>query len=860
MQNAILTVYREPFGIKPHIRRFPEGMTLFEMRLGCDFLPDNFDDGGIICINGEPVPQAAWPLLRPKLAVSEITFHAPIQGGGNGGGEKNILATVAGIGLSMLTGGIASGAILGGLTGAAVAGAPTIASVALAAGVSYLGSLLISSLIPPPAEEPKPLEGSSIQGNLLARNAPIPRVVGTAKVYPPMATEPFIYYAGADEVVEAVYVLDGPHDLDDIRLDNVAVSSAPYISLETKEGWDSDTPITLVTRYAKTEQVNKELRGATTEDGDGVVVDQNASYPLPLPQVFFTHLDADSHQLQLFYPQGLGKGDLSTHVNMPFRIRLRRAGTSTWYNLPEVHFGSRRRLQKRVTIEFVFGAYSGPPLVDYEATDGWRYKINSVPNQAVSPVGGAWSAHSTFVSGNSTVVRGGNTLQVELDPDIFGSGRFEIEITRGSVYTNSSFNPATYTLGGTVYNLFGYSVNGSDWELPEDQGEFQTTTYIVRSCSVFEKHPLPEVGMATIALRTTNRQVGRLSVVASGYVKDWDGSAWENWVITSNPAPHLRDVLIGTLNKDPLPEPILNNADFLEWRTHCDNMGYSVNAVIEDKSIDEAARTIAGCGYATLYMSEIWSVVMDRDRSADLPTQVFTNRNMKGFRFTRAFARVPDGLLVNYINKEIGFEEDQLQVDNPYAYPVTRLEQVVYEGLVTDLEIERRALYDMAQAKYRSIFYSFEASSEHLVCRKGDLIAVQRDILNQHQASARIVSWVETTAGVTHITVDQPVSTGGGNAVLLVSSDGSSVVGYSTADGMTLTLASPVDPDYVFDGGLVITGPSTEDYRRMIVFEILPKTGYTATITVVDEAPEIWSEISISPDPALYWVDSSTAG
>src|SRR5690606_37876719 len=138
-------------------------------------------------------------------------------------------ATIASIGLMVLSGGIAGGQILGRFTGALAAGGATVGSLALAAGVSLVGSLLLSALIPPPSIDTA--RGKSIQnpgaasaeGNVLEPNGPIPRVVGERKVYPPLASEPFTYFSGPDEVVEAAYVLAGPHRIQDIRLGAAAV-------------------------------------------------------------------------------------------------------------------------------------------------------------------------------------------------------------------------------------------------------------------------------------------------------------------------------------------------------------------------------------------------------------------------------------------------------------------------------------------------------------------------------------------------------------------------------------------------------------------------------------------------------------
>ncbi len=94
----ILATYREPFGFAPHVCRLPQGETLARMRARMSGLPDDFDARGVICLNGHPVARDLWGMVRPKApAITEVTFHCPPQGGGDGG--KNPLATIASIAL-----------------------------------------------------------------------------------------------------------------------------------------------------------------------------------------------------------------------------------------------------------------------------------------------------------------------------------------------------------------------------------------------------------------------------------------------------------------------------------------------------------------------------------------------------------------------------------------------------------------------------------------------------------------------------------------------------------------------------------------------------------------------------------------
>lgn len=848
MSNSVLSVYREPFGFTPSVRYFAAGTSLQAMRDALDVLPPDFDDGGVICIDGTPVPQALWGLVKPKAIVTAVTFHAPVQGGG--GDNKNILATVAAIGLTMVSGGIASGAILGGLTGAAAAGGATILSTALAAGVSYAGSLLLLSLVPPPTQDVASRTdapgSASAQGNVLGQNASVPRVVGRRKVFPPLAMEPFVRFEGQDEVVSAVYILAGPHDLDDIRIGDTPATSMPGVTIETREGWSGDTPLETVEQFSRTVPVGQELRRQVMGD-DGFLLLDDTDDSLPLPMTFVTRTQPDFHEIQCVLPNGLFDTSGTEGIyRLPFRFEMRAVGEATWRKLPEVHYQSHRPNAQRITFRFAFTDALPPvtptPLAD---TEGFHRTFNSVPAQTVAPTGGGWTADAAFTTGgavsNVSLLKYRATFR--LHSDDFPPGRYEIRMRRGHPVWRDSLNDTTYQIGGQVYDLFGYYTDAGVRKVIEDLSVVADAVQVLRSVSVWDGNPLPVPGFASIAITARNVQLGAVSVLAGGFVRDWNGSAWSNWTVTSNPAPHLRDVLVGDLNADPIPSAVLDNQSLLDWRAHCTTKGYEVNAIIDDQSISDAARVIAACGYGSLYMSDVWGVIWDRDRSADMPTQVFSNRNSQGFSFSKAFARVPDGFLVNFDNEALGFDTDQILVTSGIAND--RLEQVSYQGLITQAENEARAQYDLAQAQYRSTFYSLTCPAEFLVCRRGDLVAVSRDVLEAQQASARILDWTVGTLGnITGLIVDAPLpvsATMSDKAVLITSAAGTVIRPYTSTDGRTLVLSAPVTPDRVVAGHIVSAGPLGSEARRMIVQSIQPRAGYTATVTMVDEAPEIWA-------------------
>ena len=879
---TILAVYREPFGITPHVRYLPEGETLAGMRRHMRGLPADFDARGVICINGHPAPRALWGAIRPKPGVvTEVTFHAPLMGGGDDGG-KNILALVASIGITLATGFIAGGG-LATKFGLSMFASGSVAATVLAAGVSLAGSLLLSALTAPPKAAERNAErdkgSASAEGNMLSANGAIPRVIGQRKVFPPFATEPLTYFDGDDEVVEAVCCLAGPHQLTDIRVASAPIAGLSDIEYETREGWPGDAPLTLATRQSRTQALQSELRGHVVDSTAGDTLDSTTgalSDALPQAQTAVTRDAPDELLLHVVFPQGLSKNaDGETKVRVPIRLRLREVGASAWINLPELHFQASQVRQMRSTIRLIWtdDAATTPAAA---SSEGWVEARVLSPGQTASPSQDDRAADAYFTGSGDGYMAAGNlgttgvlhvemdrfTATIRLDTATFAKGRYEIEIIRGAAILAANWDPVTYKVGSTVWDLFGYQ--GSPAKIATSRNGLSDTVYLLRVVSIWNENPVPTDDFALIAIRARNRPVSAISTVAGGWVQDWDGSGWVTWTVTDNPAPHYRDIVAGRLNADPVPADVVDESGLVAWRTACTTLGYRCNALIEDQSVADAAQIVAACGYTRPYMSEIWGVVRDYDRSGEDPVQIFSPRNMSGYSWTAAFPRLPDGFRVNFRDETRDYEMRQITV--PATAKGGLLEQVTYEGLTTSAEATKRALFDLAQARARSKFHAATAPAEAIVCRRGDLVGVWHDMLTGRHGSARVADFdLDGSGAVTAIHLDDSVPVYSEPDFLSVTdlaaepdflriglvsgaairrSDGSVTVHAitgTTGDATTLTLASAASAADLDPENLVVVGPLGREYRRMIVFAAMPKEDLTADLTFVDEAPELFA-------------------
>lgn len=903
-----------PFDGRLHVLPFDgRRLSIADALASIEDLPADFADRCVARVNGEIVPRHMWKHVYPRdnpFVDVAVTFTLPMRGGrgGQGGGNKNVLATIATI-VVLLAAAAVSGGALAGVTGGFLAAGTVAASVAGAA-VGIAGSLAVAALIPPPRASAKTTDATvpesgqqslpaSLTGNALAPGAPIPRVVGTMRVFPPLACQPLVEVIGDLEYAEAVMVLSGPHALSDLRVGNVSSADIAELDIELQEGLQESPIQSLVSRYGATSTPNVDVVGHITNPSTQSRLTNQADPDLASPQWFslVTRDSPDEIWINLAWPEGLFCNAAPTDVvNQAVRIRFRERGDVSWVNCPEIHFSSNSPNPFQKVIRLKWGTIPAAPNLPPSAK-GPIYAYKTVPAQSVAPATAGWTADSYFSSGSGSDLLSVSTLATTkvintelyqdkvifyLDENTFPKGIYEIQIMRAVPYQASGYSPANYyftavgsqgvglTTTTTVYDFFKYTSNSGFYVTPFDPGQFHHRIIIPRLSSVWNENPIQSEDFATVSIRVHSRALEQVSVLASGYVRDWDGSAWAHITTTSNPAAHFYDVLTGVMGATPLDAAMVDSAGLVAWRTACDSLGYTCDAVLEGKSYEDALNLIASCGYARLRHNEQWGVFRDKDRSADTPVQIFTPRNMNGFSFTKAFARRPTGIRASFVNADLDYAQDEVIVyDDPDNPDGSQLEQITYDGLVDSADVEARAEFDLIQSDKRLTFYSGTADWEALVCTRGDLVGVQYDVIADKAGFARIVEVLTSGSNVTGLRLEGtvPVPTAdawsdtasawsdyddawslartgvairlkGGNGILTKEITGASdeVSTVSFATPFTDPGTSQLDVDC-----LCAVGPLGSEYRRLIVSGIQPEDDLSAKITFVDEAPELWA-------------------
>ncbi|MDP1602995.1 MAG: hypothetical protein Q8M03_06980, partial [Legionella sp.] len=668
---------------------------------------------GIVTINGEPVPRAWWPLLRVRRMPGYRVVVVLHPGLGKGGG--NVLGQV--IQIAALVAAIALTGPFG--VAAALSLTATQAGI-LALGITVAGSLAAAALSPPPTSPQlggsSAVQGTSAQlgragisGNALAPGAPVPRMTGERRYAPPFWCNPYAYIDGDDEVVEACWAFAGATALDAVRLGSVSIDDMPDAQIQIGEGRPGDGPLTLIDRITATEQVGIDVSRHRIDPSNGdrlkdQVVPENS---LPVAHPMIGGQDADEIIFTIECAGGLiDLASPASALSVPVRVAFRRRGDAAWRNAPEIHFATSTGQPFRKTFKLVFET---PPIFVSKApaADAPILAYKTVPGQTVFPARVGWEADPYFSSAsggdlmsaatfnahnvrNISLESGGATLH--LDPAVFPPGTYEIRATFGAVYNTGSFTAATYTLGGTVYDLFGYYSTGGIYKLPRTRAQLRDEFAISRCASIWHQSPLPQPeGSAFIAVRVRNRQLGEMSVSAAGLVPQWNGSEWTGLAATRNPAPHFRARLA-----QAQPEELIDDTPIVAWESFCDTQGYETCAVLVAGSIMDALNLIASAGRGRPRQSEVWSVLFDYDTAAVETVQTFSLRNCRDFGIAAPMAEPSGGFRVRFADRTRDHKENHIIVRNPNAGDLSLpLEEMVNEAQDDETEVRKRALYDL---------------------------------------------------------------------------------------------------------------------------------------------------------------------
>jgi hypothetical protein len=856
-------------------RKFRHGASVAEIVESFP-VPKEFATHGVVILKqsedekGTEVSRAFWHLIRPKPGTALFISCAP-----KGGDGKQIFALVAAIALIALTAWIGGGALGVGLL-APYIGPGTAGAKIAAAAVGVAGSMAMAALSKPvvgqQADANQKASGQAgISQNILSVNQQLPVPLGAMRVSPPQLMRPFTTIENTDQYVHGAVGLCGPLDINAIKVNETAVEDLPegQFEYEIREGHAEDEELTLVRECGFEETINLEMaRHRLEQDNSTLIEPYTESYPQP--HIFRSARRCDRFRLTFAFPQGLSRFDSNDDVLFPLRIEIRKLGETLWRKLPEMHLELCARALMRQEIIFVFG--SDEAVIRKES--GAAFVIS--PWKRFYSENAEWVADNYFRYGSAPldfthlhIHPNKSQVFVWLDPNEFPHGQYEFRVCRGFVELSGGYHTfSTYTGG-----LFSYRDAAGKKSIPS-QSAFAASVVIQSYTTFRAEYPFAARGLALLAFKAKNLQINSISFDATPIVPVWNGIDWNTHEPSSNPAALARWVLTGPLNARPRPIELLEG--FEEWYEYCEEKGLSCNALVTEGSVERAATLAANCGDAVLRESDTISPVIDRDRSLEPATQAFSAHNMTSpLVMRKSFTRMADGIYPTFIDAQRDYAQRTLE-HGIYADGVDAsdalMEGASYDGLVFTALVKRRAALDLRRAKHRATAYSWGVNQEHLVAKKGEIVALAHDLLAETYAMGRVRSFnVNGEGNLISVTLntnlaDLPAPTASdffsvddvfklsdvfalGNVALGMQirlADNTIVtVPVSGVENATLLVEQGEEgfpkPNHLKARCLVHVGWRDRVSRRVIITNIVPRKDYDAQIEAIDEAPQIFA-------------------
>lgn len=784
--NAVhLIACPRPFSMQRVVRELPEGGTIADMFRAIDLDPGRLH--ARVFIDDRLIHKAEWEWATPK-AGQFVTARVIPTGGGGGKDALRIVAMIGVVVASVFTaGGALAGAagLIGG--GGAWAGATAagfgvggLGSLVAGVGVSIIGSLAIGALIPPAKPKLQDLSRLNLSpalsltgtSNQLAPYAPIPRIYGRYRIFPPLAARTFTETVGDAQYLRMLFCCGyGPLALSELKIGQTPIEQFQDVELEIRYGYPEDGPITLFP-----DDVYEEALSIVMEDG--------------VWQQRTTQRNAREVVVEWSFPQGLyavvvgSSPEQVVASAVVFNVEYRAVGEVSWvavdpaqpsvaataetgWTLPSgnnnIHFeadGASGNLfhvliqSTDAAIESVQAEFFGQALVVY-------YPTGSTANQIIDAINAAPQGPGSPLTASNAGGSTGAGVVVESFDGMLAGGRDAVTplAVSGSRFTpfvyEARFTPPDATKQYEVRTRVIKSAN------PDLIDQDQTVWSMLRTIQA--SAPVTKPGLCLVALRikATNQLNGTLdqfNCLAESILPDWTGSAWLERP-TSNPASIYRNILQGSANARPLPDSRVDLTRLAAFHESCTAQGWSFNANIDYRStVYELSRDVLAAGRASLHQQDGKFTVVE-DLAQPLPKQLITPRNSWGFRGTRVFSDLPHALKVRFVNPEKDWQQDEriVYADGYSEATASQFEALELTGITDPEQAWKLARYHLAVATLRPETYEVNLDVEHLVCSRGDLVLVQHDVPLFGLITGRIKAVTTDSYGrATALTLDEP--------------------------------------------------------------------------------------------------------
>lgn len=192
-----------------------------------------------------------------------------------------------------------------------------------------------------------------------------------------------------------------------------------------------------------------------------------------------------------------------------------------------------------------------------------------------------------------------------------------------------------------------------------------------------------------------------------------------------------------------------------EWWDYCDTNNLTFNAIMTTKKtakdiLMDIAR--AGRGVPVKSLGKLGVAWEDPN---DPVVAVFSPDNIikDSFEVSYVNQKVPDRIIVEFINSAEGYEQDEVFADMPTVSNIVDVATFQLWGVVYEQEAQRQANLLVSRNLYHKRIIKFRTDAEGLIVSLGDVVSISHD-MTQWGFSGRIKNMTITGGFVTSFQVD----------------------------------------------------------------------------------------------------------
>lgn len=737
---------------------------------------------------------------------------------GGGGGWR--MAAMIGVAVLAIAASVAAPYLAPVLVAGATATGGLGVALGAAAGaiVSIGGTLLVNHLLPPPIPQLSRNSGKEAPTYAIAgaRNAAqpwskVPFLLGRFKITPPYAAMPYREIIAGEVYWRALFALShGPVQIEEMAIGATQLGNFQGVEIQFRRGYWSMTDRGAWSAAAGTFPDTPAFGDTWTCVAPGAAggasfrAGQTITYNALAQPALASAWDVDQGKQLTLYPHDVHEQGLSVAI---------RYGTA------------------QVRTSQVGGDELGIELI---------FERGLVHLQNV-PAGKRSDASVTLRIEQSP--KGSNAWAIVAEPRI--AGRQTTPLYWGHVWTPGSYQApnANRDWDVRITRLV------ADFDEERNFGNFSWMA--LRTITWGDPAPVP--GVALIALRIKSSEqlsgvIDSFNLVCSSIARDYEAAlgSWV-WRPTGNPAALFRHVLQHPARERPAADSQIDLARLADWSNLCNAHWRHFNGVLEAKtSLHDALIQIGRVGRAMPTLRDLkFSVVIDEPRCA--PVRLFSPANAWDYDGEMTHRPTPHAYRIGYVDRALEYRSEEVVVyDDGYGPAnAVRIDKVEWPGICDRGQAYREGRYHLAQQRLRREVHHLTVDFEQLACERGDLVALQHDVIAVGLASGRVVAVTEAADRVLDVTLDVPVSMAGDQTYGLRARR--VISGAQRTDLYRLVTQAGTAPRLTFAeppliagaprvGDLAAFGIWQRETLRLLIRDIEPRQDLSARLTLIAEA------------------------